>query len=258
VLLALDKYFRIYEKDVPDFVMRTWYGEDFAGEQIWKGRSTDTNVLNIPMNFLFTKGDQNLIIQKEGKGRLYYRIGLDYAPTSLTLKAAQYGFKVDRQYEGVDDPNHVTKDKDGTWHFKLGEKIKVVITMWTPSRRYHVALVDKLPAGIECLVEGLAGTVSSKSTPSTSSSSSSSSSSKTSNPFEYRWYSEYDWYNHKNLRDERAEAFKDLLWEGKYKFVYTTRATSSGQFVVPPAKAEEMYSPELFGRSASDKVIIEK
>ena len=39
---------------------------------------------------------------------------------------------------------------------------------------------------------------------------------------------------------ERAEAFKDLLWEGKYKFVYTTRATTSGHFVVPPAKAEEM------------------
>jgi len=35
------------------------------------------------------------------------------------------------------------------------------------------------------------------------------------------------------------------------------RATTPGTFVVPPAKAEEMYSPEVFGRSASDLVIVE-
>jgi alpha-2-macroglobulin len=29
-----------------------------------------------------------------------------------------------------------------------------------------------------------------------------------------------------------------------------------GTFIVPPAKAEEMYSPEVFGRSASDWVIV--
>ena len=29
-----------------------------------------------------------------------------------------------------------------------------------------------------------------------------------------------------------------------------------GEFVVPPAKAEEMYSPETFGRSATDRVIV--
>jgi uncharacterized protein YfaS (alpha-2-macroglobulin family) len=34
------------------------------------------------------------------------------------------------------------------------------------------------------------------------------------------------------------------------------RATTPGEFVVPPAKAEEMYSPEVFGRSGSDRVVI--
>jgi uncharacterized protein YfaS (alpha-2-macroglobulin family) len=28
-------------------------------------------------------------------------------------------------------------------------------------------------------------------------------------------------------------------------------------FVAPPAKAEEMYAPETFGRSSSDRVIVE-
>jgi uncharacterized protein YfaS (alpha-2-macroglobulin family) len=47
------------------------------------------------------------------------------------------------------------------------------------------------------------------------------------------------------------------LWEGVYEYTYVTRATMPGIFVVPPAKAEEMYSPEVFGRSGSDIVIVE-
>jgi uncharacterized protein YfaS (alpha-2-macroglobulin family) len=41
-----------------------------------------------------------------------------------------------------------------------------------------------------------------------------------------------------------------------YEYTYIARATTPGTFVVPPAKAEEMYSPEVFGRSSSDVVIV--
>jgi len=58
-------------------------------------------------------------------------------------------------------------------------------------------------------------------------------------------------------RDERAEAFASLLWEGVYNYSYVTRATTPGQFVVPPAKAEEMYHPETFGRTGTDFVKVE-
>ena len=53
------------------------------------------------------------------------------------------------------------------------------------------------------------------------------------------------------------EAFRDLLWEGKYSYSYVGIATSMGTFVAPPAKAEEMYSPENFGRSGTDRVVVE-
>ena len=58
------------------------------------------------------------------------------------------------------------------------------------------------------------------------------------------------------MRDERTEAFTSLLWQGVHNYTYVTRATTPGNFVVPPAKAEEMYHPETFGRSGSDRVII--
>jgi uncharacterized protein YfaS (alpha-2-macroglobulin family) len=42
-----------------------------------------------------------------------------------------------------------------------------------------------------------------------------------------------------------------------HSYSYVARATTPGTFVVPPAKAEEMYQPETFGRSSSAKVIVE-
>ena len=71
------------------------------------------------------------------------------------------------------------------------------------------------------------------------------------------WYWHSTWYEHQNMRDERVEAFASLVWEGLHEYVYTVRATTPGTFVVPPPKAEEMYSPEVFGRGAADRVVIE-
>jgi uncharacterized protein YfaS (alpha-2-macroglobulin family) len=59
------------------------------------------------------------------------------------------------------------------------------------------------------------------------------------------------------MRDERVEAFASLLWDGVWDYTYVARATTPGSFVVPPAKAEEMYAPETFGRSGGDRMIVE-
>ena len=49
VLLALDRYFATYEKTTPDFVARLWLGEAFAGEQAFRGRTTERHHVDIPM-----------------------------------------------------------------------------------------------------------------------------------------------------------------------------------------------------------------
>lgn len=71
------------------------------------------------------------------------------------------------------------------------------------------------------------------------------------------WWWSRTWYEHQNMRDERAEAFASLLWDGVYEYTYVARATVPGTYVAPPPKAEEMYSPETFGRGAGDCVIVE-
>ena len=244
ILLALDRYFATYEKTTPDFVARAWLGETFAGDQQFKGRSTERQQINVPMRQLAeNSGAQNLILSKEGAGRLYYRVGMQYAPASLKLDAADYGFTVERVYEAVDDAQDVRRDADGTWRIKAGAKVRVRLTLVAPARRYHVALVDPLPAGLEAMNPALAVTgaipVDQKI-----------------EPQNYRpWWRQP--FEHQNMRDERVEAFTSLLWEGVYSYSYVARATVPGNFVVPPAKAEEMYHPETFGRGATDRVVVE-
>ncbi|MCW5803695.1 MAG: Ig-like domain-containing protein, partial [Deltaproteobacteria bacterium] len=120
-LLALDLYFQTYEKATPDFVARVWLGDDYAGDHAFKGRSTDYFTIPIAMKDVAAHDKQALTIQKDGAaGRLYYRIGMTYAPASLKLEPADYGFTVQRTYEAVDDAKDVTRDKDGTWRVKAG------------------------------------------------------------------------------------------------------------------------------------------
>ena len=182
------------------------------------------------------------MISKEGDGRLYYRLGLRYAPTDLNMPPVDMGFVVERLYEAVDDVEDVRRDEEGVWHIKAGARVRVRLTLVADNRRYHVALVDPLPAGLEAINPALAVSENVPQDPGERS---------------YGWWWWSTWYDHQNLRDERAEAFATLLWDGVYNYSYVARATTPGEFVVPPAKAEEMYSPEVFGRSAADKVIVE-
>ena len=245
ILLALDRYFATYEKSTPDFIARAWLGDRFAGEHAFKGRTTERFNINVPMRYLAEQtGPQKLVLGKEGEGRLYYRLGMQYAPTSLKLAAADYGFTVERKYEAVDHAEDVRRDADGTWHIKSGAKVRVRLSMVTNTRRYHVALVDPLPAGLEAMNPALAVT---GSIPRDDNN-------QNAKPGWWWWR---QWFEHQNLRDERVEAFTSLLWEGVYDYSYVARATTPGTFVVPPTKAEEMYHPETFGRGASDRVVIE-
>jgi alpha-2-macroglobulin len=244
VLLALDRYFNTFEKATPNFVARAWLGQDYALEHAFKGRSVDYQEVQVPLAFLDKYGaGTDLVLQKEGEGRLYYRVGMNYAPKSLWLAPFDAGFAVDRQYEAVDDPSDVSRDSKGVWRIRAGATVRVRLHMVARATRYHVALVDALPAGFESMNPALAMTGDLPEDPNEPT---------TGLP----WWWSRPWFEHQNLRDERAEAFTSYLGAGVYDYSYVARATTPGTFVVPPAKAEEMYAPETFGRSGSDRVVV--
>ena len=241
VLLALQKYFRTFEAEAPDFIARVWLETTYLGEEAFKGRSNKEATVEVPMSAVPEKLS-NLIVGKTGPGRLYYRIGMTYAPKSLRLPAENRGFTVERKFRGLDKASDVTQAANGDWTVKAGAKVEVELSMVVPERRYHVALVDPLPSGLEPLNPALQGT------PPVS----------TGGDVEgsLSWWRWWRWYEHENLRDERAEVFASLLYPGVYTYKYTALATTPGEFVLPPTKAEEMYSPETYGRTATGRLFV--
>ena len=149
ILLALNNYFDTFEATTPDFVARVWLGDLYAAEHTFEGRSVDSQETVVPMRDLIDEGDTDLVLSKDGDGRLYYRLGLRYAPDDFDLDPLDRGFVVERSYEAVDDEGDVRLDDDGVWHIAAGAEVRVNLTMVNDSRRTNMALLDPLPAGLE-------------------------------------------------------------------------------------------------------------
>jgi len=246
-LVALSRYYKHYEKVVPDYRLRAWLGSGFIGETTFRGRSMRVVESKVPMSFLQAQGRKNLILEKKGQGKLYYRLGLRYAPRSLRLKPEEQGFAVNREYEPVSRKGDVVKLKGGRYRIKAGSYVRVRLRVVVPSRRYFVAVDDPLPAGLEAVDTNLK----------------TSASSRLAGKAQNKIYDFHSWYaffafSHKEKRDDRVVLFSDRLPSGVYEYTYLARATTIGTFVVPPLKANEMYHPEVFGRNGTKIVQVVK
>ena len=71
------------------------------------------------------------MIYRQGKGRLYYRLSLNYSPQNPAVKALSRGFEVFRHYSAANSaPDH--KDdvtQEDTWKIKKGAVVVVHVRM---------------------------------------------------------------------------------------------------------------------------------
>ena len=233
VIAAMHRYFTTYEKETPSYTGKLWFGSAAYVEQAFVGRSTARATAHLDWTSLAPGSTHDVALVKDGPGRMYYRLGITYAPKQTDLPALEAGFLVRRSYAAVDDPRDVVKRPDGKIAIRLGARVLVTLEATTTSKRFAVALVDPLPAGLEAVNDRLATAERAVATIA-----------------DTRW-------DFRNLRDNRSEAFAMHLSEGTHTFSYTARATTPGTFIAAPTKAEEMYSPETFGRSAGQVIVIE-
>ena len=238
VMQAMNQYFHAYEATTPDFLARVWMDDTLVMDVPFKGRETELRQVSLPMNWLYAEDPSRIHLQREGEGRLYYRLGFDYVPDDLSIDALERGFTVQRVYSGLDDPEDVWLDAEGRWHVKLGARVQINVTVTAPGTRHHVKLVSPLPAGLEFLNPALKGTESFE------------------DPNSRGWYY-WPWFDHQQLLDERAQVVTTWLWGGVYQYGAVARATTAGTFHVPPARVEEIYAPETFGNGSSEILIVE-
>ncbi len=224
-----------------------WLDEQLAGEHAFAGRSMTSIEQKLPMAELQGAPTRSLVLGKEGPGKLYYRMGLRYAPKDLVLPAEDQGFTVYRKYEalpGADgkvDGSAVQQLPDGGWQVKAGTNVKITLTVVAKDRGNYIVIDDALPAGFEGQNPRFLTSVAATGE-----------ASRTVGPSDWWW----PWwsFSHTDLRDDRMLLFADSMPAGVYTYSYTARATSIGTFMLPPIKAEAMYEPERFGHSATSTV----
>ena len=61
---------------------------------------------------------------------------------------------------------------------------------------------------------------------------------------------------HREMHDDKVLTFLPHLDPGLYHFRYLARATTPGDFVVPPTRAECMYSPDVRGRTGATRFTV--
>jgi hypothetical protein len=154
------------------------------------------------------------------------------------VPALDAGFVVRRTYSAIDDPGDVRQLADGRWQIKLGARVRIVVEETATAARHGVALVDPLPAGLEAVNTALANAERAASDP------------PAANTDDAAW-------DARVTRDDRTEAFAMEQGAGIHRASYTVRATTPGTFFAAPAKAEEMYHPETFGRSTGETVVVQ-
>lgn len=239
-LLAMTDYLRVREAEEPDFVGEVFFGEASVFSAAFEGRSLQEESGFVPMQELLSAGPGFLGFAKTGKGRMYYAASLSYARDTLPEEPIDRGFFVERRYVVLPDhdPPEPQKPEDGglLGRMEAGQNVLVELTVVVTGRRHFVAVEDPIPAGLE-VVNFRFETSSLQSLSSFSSA--------------------YDPFYHSEILDDRVLLFADEIQPGIHRYRYLARATTPGTFVVAPARAHEMYQPEVFGRTGAGAFVVE-
>ena len=206
----------------------------------------------IPLTDLTLGAMDQLAFERElgGPGRLYYTLDLRYVTPAHDIEALNRGFAISHAYSLLDDP---TKSVTSA---KLGDVVRVTMTIVASADRSYVTVEDMLPAGLEAIDARLANV--DPALKAKLEDERRAAAGRREGAFFapwYRWY--YSPWQQVDLRDDRTVLRADALPKGVYEYVYYARATAAGRFFVAPAHADETYFPEVFGRSDSSHFTIE-
>jgi uncharacterized protein YfaS (alpha-2-macroglobulin family) len=229
---SLIDYYKRYESEVPNFTATATLADAVIARDEFRGRTTVAKSHDVPMAKLQSGP---LLFNREGIGTLFYLVTLKYGLTGIYHDAADRGFSIERHYSQKE--------------FKAGDLIKVTIRLRNTKERRFVAVTDPIPAGTEPVETAFATTASEIAEQQ-----------RTDNPENYDWTSLWKrgGFDHVERHDDHVNLFATRLSEGAHEFTYLVRATTAGTFITAPAHVEEMYEPEVFGRTATAVVEVKQ
>ena len=244
---SLVDYYRRYESETPDFAAVVTLGTEAIAREEFRGRSTEAKSREVSMQQLQAKGPAGqqlpVLFDRQGTGTLFYLMRLRYASLERNLAAMDNGFHVERTYALSD----VRASAAPATTFAAGDLIRVTLRIRNTKERRFVAITDPIPAGTEPVETGFATTASDLREQA-----------ETQMVGDWTsWFRRGGW-DHEERHDDRIEVFATRLGEGNHEYTYLIRATTAGTFLTAPAHAEEMYEPEVFGRTSAVTVEVTK
>jgi uncharacterized protein YfaS (alpha-2-macroglobulin family) len=252
---ALVNYYRRFEPDVPGFTAIARIGAQELVREEFKGRSAESTTAQVPIEKLLAAAPagskQTLTFSREGSGTLYYTTRLRYAADALFQDGLDSGFQVERRYEPFDENG----SQPAATAYKAGDLVRVTLTFRLTKERRFVAVTDPLPAGFEAVESWFATT--SRDLAAQQDRQRSGEADVTEDNDWLNWW-RFGGFDHIERHDDRVNLFATRLDEGVHEFSYIVRATTAGTFRTAPARAEEMYSPEVFGRTATTTIEVKR
>lgn len=226
VFYALSEFYKKYEKIEPDFKIEVSLAGKNLFEESFKEK-IQAEKFEGSLAELKPGKTIPLKIKKTGKGKLYYQTRMTYAPEQ-ELPPRDEGFSMVKDITTLDG-----KPLDS---IKAGMLAVVSLQVILPQERLFVVLEDPLPAGFEAVNPTFL----------TESEEHQRQLEELSEKGRRRWW---QGFNHIEMHDDRVLLFADSLKPGIHTHRYLVRALTHGTFYVPGTKIQEMYAPEVFGRS---------
>lgn len=160
---------------------------------------------------------QELVVSAKGQGALFWTARLAYEPGGNPNKPINAGLRLARFLSAPDG---------GEPPWRLTQRVECFITVAVSQTRHHVAVEVPYPAGLEPERAAFAAQDDAGAWP-------------------WLW---------RELRKDGLLLYAPQLNPGVYSYRFVLRAVAPGSFVMRPARAEEMYAPEVFGQTAEETV----
>jgi len=227
VIRALVDFSKTGEELTPNYNYTVWLDE----KEISRGTVNNLKELikdiDIPVSDIKPDGS-SIKIEKSGEGQLYTTLLINEFHTDRGAPASNHGLEVKREY--------ISDRADGS--LVLGDTVTVKITIGGLRTNENYGIItDELPSGLIPI-----------------------------NPvFKNEQYGQElsSYYTSYDVTDREVTENGIVLSlyqiaEGLRTYAYKARVVSEGEFLVPPAMASLMYSPEIYGRGEVQLLKIKK
>lgn len=186
--------------------------------------ATDELKIKVPLSALQPDKNDIALERVGGNSPVFYSLEMRQTVQTSELKEVfPKGFRIEREYlrvvskQGRNSQWSLETEETGN-QLKVGDNVRVRLTIYTPQELDHVLIEDPYPAGCSLSQRGTEEEVVSG----------------------WRY-----WWSHIDIRDQKIAFFARSMPAGKHVLEYNLRAKTPGAYKALPTFLQPMYAPDL-------------